>query len=78
LDASSDEEGDGDAAHGAPKLPRAVLQALLRGNRGPPARGDVPRMLLAGPLPPPPPPTPPLASFFSGSGGSSEEAMDVE
>ncbi|KAI9437701.1 hypothetical protein H4582DRAFT_2058023 [Lactarius indigo] len=85
LDASSDDE---DCVDDAPKLPRAVLQALLRGRPEPAARGDVPRMLLAGLLPSPsaplqpsslpsPPPPLELASFFSGS-ASSDEAMDVE
>ena len=93
LDASSDdereEEDDGDGTEGAPKLPRAVLRALLRGD--PAARDDdVPRMLLAGllasPFAPlrsssslPPSSLPPLelASFLPGP-GSSDEAMDVE
>ncbi|KAH9055052.1 hypothetical protein EDB87DRAFT_1643098, partial [Lactarius vividus] len=85
LDASSDDE---DGVDDAPKLPRAVLQALFRGGPDPAAHGDVPRMLLAGllsspsaplplslPLSPPPPLEP--ASFFPGS-VSSDEAMDVE
>jgi len=76
----------------APKLPRAVLQALLRGGPDPVARDDVSRVLLAGLLPssfapsrpmdslPSPPTSPPLlelTSFFPGS-GSSDEAMDIE
>lgn len=82
LDASSDDDGeDDDGVDDAPKLPRAVLQALLR--------GDVPPMLLAGPpfapsrlldSPSSLPPSPPLlelASFFPRL-GSSDEAMDVE
>ncbi|KAH9022561.1 hypothetical protein EDB85DRAFT_1995786 [Lactarius pseudohatsudake] len=85
LDASSDDE---DGVDDAPKLPRAVLQALLRGGPDPAARGDVPWMLRAGLLPSPsvplplssplsPPPPLKLASFFPGS-VSSDEAMDVE
>lgn len=81
LDASSDDEQeDGD---GAPKLPRAVLQALLRGGPDPAARGDVPRMLLAqagllpSPFAPSPPPSLELASLLP-EPGSSDEAMDVE
>ncbi|KAH9083354.1 hypothetical protein EDB83DRAFT_2511615 [Lactarius deliciosus] len=85
LDASSDDE---DGVDDAPKLPRAVLQALFRGGPDPAVRGDVPRMLLAGLLPLPSAPLPlsspllpplslELASFFPGS-VSSDEAMDVE
>ncbi|KAH9171975.1 hypothetical protein EDB89DRAFT_1036093 [Lactarius sanguifluus] len=85
LDASSDDE---DGVDDAPKLPRAVLQALLRGGPDPAARGDVPRMLLAGLLPSPSAPLPlsspllpplslELASFFPGP-VSSDEAMDIE
>ena len=86
LDAESDDE---DGVDDAPKLPRAVLQALLRGSSDPAACGDV---LLAGLLPssfapsrlldslPSPPTSPPpleLTSFFPGP-GSSDEAMDIE
>ena len=90
LDAESDDEDDVDDA---PKLPRDVLQALLRGGPDPAARSDVSRVLLAGLLPssfapsrpmdslPSPPTSPPplleLTSFFPGP-GSSDEAMDIE
>ncbi|KAI9455342.1 hypothetical protein BJY52DRAFT_651384 [Lactarius psammicola] len=88
LDASSDDDGeDADDVDDAPKLPRTVLQALLRGGPAPTAPADVPRMLLAGLLSSPlapllpslPPSLPPLerANFFHGL-GSSDEAMDVE
>jgi hypothetical protein len=77
LDVSSDDEVD--VADDAPKLPRSVLQALLRGpeRNGPRFEG----MLL---VPPPPssrlsvPPPSPDPARLSESEPRLDEAMDIE
>ena len=78
LDAESDDE---DIVDDAPKLPRAVLQALLRGgtSMGLPPSSFVPSRPLDYLPSPPTSPPPPLevANFFPAS-GVPDEAMDIE
>jgi len=74
LDALSDDEDGGDDT---PKLPRAVLQALLGGGQGLLPSSFARRPLDSLPSPPASPPPLDLAGFFPGP-GSSDEAMDIE